>query len=67
LNQIENWADDLVQAGKRKLCLRFDSAASEHAHPFGLFARVLEEHRLANARLAADHQRRAARRSRANE
>ena len=63
----EDRADDLVQGGERKLRLRFDSGAAEHVHAVGLVARVLQERRLADARLAGDDQDGAARRASAIE
>ncbi len=63
----ENRPDDLVQSGERELRLRFHPGAAEHAHVAGLVARVLQERRLADARLAGDDQDGAARRASAIE
>ena len=59
----EDRPDDLLQGGERKLRLRFDSRTAEDAHAFGLAASVLEERRLADARLAGNDEDAAARRA----
>ena len=63
LDVLENRADDLVQGGERELRFRFHPGAAEHAHAGGLVARVLQERRLADARLAGDDEDGAARRA----
>src|SRR5918995_5213546 len=56
LEMAEDGADDLVQGCEGELRLRLDPAPAQNAHPAGLVARILEESRLADARLAGDDQ-----------
>ena len=61
LEAVEDGMEELVQRGERELGLRFDAAGAQHPHPRGLRDRVPEQSRLADAGLAPDHQRAAAR------
>ena len=45
-----------MQGGEWKMCLGFDSTAAQNEHALGLVARVLQECRLADARLTGDDQ-----------
>jgi hypothetical protein len=63
----EDRPQQLVHGSEWELRLRFDPAAAEHAHVLGLFARILEERRLADARLTADDEHTASRPARSVE
>ncbi len=55
----EHRAQQLVQAGERKLRLRLDPGGPQHPQAGGVLGRVVEQGRLADAGLAAEHERRA--------
>ena len=59
--------NDLLQGGEREMRLRLDAGAAQNDHVAGLVARVLQECRLADARLAGEDQHCAVRRSSAGE
>ena len=67
IHVAQDGQNDLVQCGERKMRLRFDAAAAQNEHVAGSVARVLQECRLADARLAGEDQDSALRRSSAGE
>jgi hypothetical protein len=60
-NEVEDRAEELVQRGECQLGLGLDPTCPQHPHRARLLQRVLEQRRLADARLATDDQRAAAR------
>ena len=57
LDVIEGRPKQLMQPGERQLRLRLHTAGPQHLHVRGTLARVLEQSRLADPRLAAQHER----------
>ena len=52
VQRSEGRPQQLEEPGERHLRLRLDSARSQHAHPLGMLARVVEEDSLPDPRLA---------------
>ena len=61
VGDVEHRPQQLVQPGERQLGLGLDAGAGEHPHPVGARQRVLQQRRLADSRLAAQHEGAAAR------
>ncbi len=59
LEAIEHRRQQLMQPGERELHLRLDTRGTRHTEARRVFDQVVQQHRLAHARLAAHHQRQA--------
>ena len=64
LEQVQRRSHELMQPGERQLGLRLDPARRQHLHVARPLPRILQQRRLAHARLAPQDQRAAARRPR---